>query len=151
MVDVDVEYLASASWDAGMPARLRWLRENDPVHWSEKDGLWLVTRFAVPRGIVGAVRRQPTQTVHAVEGVSFTLGKGEMLALVGESGCGKTTTARLVLRAIEPVRDRVGRIALVGEGWTNPPEWTTWLEIKDDYYVDQDYLKRLTVEAWPPT
>jgi cytochrome P450 family 142 subfamily A polypeptide 1 len=29
-----------------MPARLRWLRENDPVHWSEKDGLWLVTRFA---------------------------------------------------------------------------------------------------------
>jgi hypothetical protein len=55
-----------------------------------------------------------------------------------------------VLQAIEPVRDRVGRIALVGEGWTNPPEWTTWLEIKDDYYVDQDYLKKLAVEAWPP-
>jgi len=46
MVDVNVEYLASASWDAEMPARLRWLRENDPIHWSEKDGLWLVTRFA---------------------------------------------------------------------------------------------------------
>jgi len=46
MVDVDVEYLASASWNAEMPARLRWLRENDPIHWSEKDGLWLVTRFA---------------------------------------------------------------------------------------------------------
>ena len=46
MVDVDVEYLASASWDPEMPARLRWLRENDPIHWSEKDGLWLVTRFA---------------------------------------------------------------------------------------------------------
>jgi cytochrome P450 family 142 subfamily A polypeptide 1 len=46
MIDVDVEYQSSASWDARMPARLRWLRENDPVHWSEKDGLWLVTRFA---------------------------------------------------------------------------------------------------------
>jgi cytochrome P450 family 142 subfamily A polypeptide 1 len=46
MVDVNVEYLASASWDAAMPARLRWLRENDPIRWSEKDGLWLVSRFA---------------------------------------------------------------------------------------------------------
>jgi glycosyltransferase involved in cell wall biosynthesis len=55
-----------------------------------------------------------------------------------------------VLRAIEPVRDRLGRIALVGEGWTNPPEWTQWLEIKADYYVDQDYLRKLSVEALPP-
>ena len=55
-----------------------------------------------------------------------------------------------VLRAIEPVRDRMGRIALVGEGWTNPPEWTTWLEIKDDYYIDREYLEKLRVEAWPP-
>jgi cytochrome P450 family 142 subfamily A polypeptide 1 len=46
MIDVDVEYLSAASWDSRMPDRLRWLRENDPVHWSEKDGLWLVTRFA---------------------------------------------------------------------------------------------------------
>src|SRR5262249_33357940 len=46
MPEVDVEYLASASWDRRMPERLRWLRENDPVHWSGKDGLWLVTRFA---------------------------------------------------------------------------------------------------------
>jgi cytochrome P450 family 142 subfamily A polypeptide 1 len=45
-IDVDVEYLSSASWDAQMPARLRWLRTNDPVHWSKKDGLWLITRFA---------------------------------------------------------------------------------------------------------
>jgi cytochrome P450 family 142 subfamily A polypeptide 1 len=44
-MDVDVEYLASESWDGHMAARLRWLREHDPVHWSEKDGLWLVTKF----------------------------------------------------------------------------------------------------------
>jgi hypothetical protein len=55
-----------------------------------------------------------------------------------------------VLGAIEPVRDRVGRIGLVGEGWDNPPEWTTWLEIKDDYFVDRDYLKKLSVETLPP-
>jgi len=46
MVDVDVRYLESSSWDARMPERLRWLRENDPVHWSDADGLWIVTRFA---------------------------------------------------------------------------------------------------------
>jgi cytochrome P450 family 142 subfamily A polypeptide 1 len=46
MVDVNVEYLASASWDEAMPERLRWLRENDPIRWSEKDGLWLLSRFA---------------------------------------------------------------------------------------------------------
>jgi cytochrome P450 family 142 subfamily A polypeptide 1 len=44
-MDVDVPYLRSESWDADMPARLRWLRENDPVHWSEPDGLWLITKF----------------------------------------------------------------------------------------------------------
>jgi len=45
-VDVDVHYLASSSWDARMLERFRWLREHDPVHWSEADGLWLVTRYA---------------------------------------------------------------------------------------------------------
>jgi glycosyltransferase involved in cell wall biosynthesis len=54
-----------------------------------------------------------------------------------------------VLQAIEPVRDRVRRVVLVGEGWNNPPVWMTWLEIKDDYYVDQDYLRKLDVETSP--
>jgi cytochrome P450 family 142 subfamily A polypeptide 1 len=45
-VNVDVEYLASESWDAAMPERLRWLRENDPVRWSEPDRVWLVTKYA---------------------------------------------------------------------------------------------------------
>jgi cholest-4-en-3-one 26-monooxygenase len=44
-MDVDVSYLAPESWDEGMPQRLRWLRENDPVYWSEADGLWVATRF----------------------------------------------------------------------------------------------------------
>jgi glycosyltransferase involved in cell wall biosynthesis len=55
-----------------------------------------------------------------------------------------------VLQAMEAVRDRIGRVGLVGEGWDNPPEWTQWLEIRANYYVDQDYLKRLGVEVMPP-
>jgi oligopeptide/dipeptide ABC transporter ATP-binding protein len=62
----------------------------------------LVVRYPIPRGILGTLQRRPKVRVHAVEGVSFALHRGEMLALVGESGCGKTTTAQTVLRLLEP-------------------------------------------------
>jgi peptide/nickel transport system ATP-binding protein len=45
--------------------------------------------------------------VRAVDGVSFEIREGETLGLVGESGCGKTTTARCILRAIEPTRGQI--------------------------------------------
>jgi len=61
----------------------------------------LVTRFPVPRGFVGTIARHPKMTVHAVDGVSFSVRAGEMLALVGESGCGKTTTAQTVIRMVD--------------------------------------------------
>jgi len=55
-----------------------------------------------------------------------------------------------VLRALEPVRDRVGRVALVGEGWDGPPARLEGLEIRNDYNVDVNYLKKLRMEAMPP-
>jgi len=61
----------------------------------------LVASYPVGRGLVGAAKREPKLEVHAVDGVSFSLSRGEMLALVGESGCGKTSTAQSVLRLIE--------------------------------------------------
>jgi cytochrome P450 family 142 subfamily A polypeptide 1 len=45
-VDLNIEFLSADFWDDQMPARMRWLRENDPIHWSEKDQLWVVSRFA---------------------------------------------------------------------------------------------------------
>ena len=51
--------------------------------------------------------RRTVGHVRAVDGVSFDIYEGETLGLVGESGCGKTTTARCILRAIEPTRGQI--------------------------------------------
>ena len=53
------------------------------------------------------VERKPRQFVHAVDGVSFTIEKGRTLALVGESGCGKSTVARLLVGLYTPTQGEV--------------------------------------------
>ncbi len=72
----------------------------------------LTTRFPVRGGIFNRV----VGNIHAVEDVSFSLRSGETLALVGESGCGKSTTGRSILRLIEP---NAGSIKLGGTDLMN--------------------------------
>ena len=50
------------------------------------------------------IERKPRTLLHAVDGVSFEIEKGKTLALVGESGCGKSTVARLLVGLYEPTR-----------------------------------------------
>ena len=71
----------------------------------------LTTRFPIKKGLF----RRTVAWVHAVEDVSFSLEAGQTMGLIGESGCGKSTIARTILRLVEPL---AGRVELTGTDLT---------------------------------
>src|SRR5262245_15485883 len=81
----------------------------------------LVKQFAIKGGLFSRHRDR----VHAVDHVSFDIAAGETLGLVGESGCGKSTTGRCILRLIEPTAGEV------------------WFEGKNVTQLDRNALRSL--------
>ena len=84
--------------------------DDDPLYRVED----LVKYFPVKAGWL----KRTVAEVQAVDHVSFTIGRGETVGLVGESGCGKTTTGRLLLRLVEPTS---GRLVFDGKDITHLP------------------------------
>lgn len=66
--------------------------------------------FPVKRGITDIIMGRPRLYVKATDGVSFDIKRGEVFALAGESGCGKTTTGKMVLRLLKPTAGTIGYI-----------------------------------------
>jgi glutathione transport system ATP-binding protein len=91
----------------------------------------LVTRFTIRRGILG----RPAGRIHAVEHVSLTIQPGETLGLVGESGCGKSTAGRSIIRLEQP---ESGRILLGGTDVTTLNGERDALLRRSVQYVFQD-------------
>ncbi|NJE62595.1 ATP-binding cassette domain-containing protein, partial [Thermococcus sp. 21S7] len=72
--------------------------------------------FPIKKGFIDTIKGAPQKKVHAVDGISFEIYKQQVFALVGESGCGKSTTGKLIVKLLEPTD---GRIHLEGKDVTN--------------------------------
>ena len=92
---------------AGSARHLSAIRPGHPVLEARE----LVVQFRGRRTLTDMVQGRPPSVVTAVDGLNLTVNSGELLALVGESGCGKTTTASAIL-GLQSVRS--GRIRLLG-------------------------------------
>ncbi|MEM1646661.1 MAG: dipeptide/oligopeptide/nickel ABC transporter ATP-binding protein, partial [Ignisphaera sp.] len=64
--------------------------------------------FSLRRGFKDLITVAPPKYVKAVDGISFAINEGEVFALVGESGCGKTTTGRAIIRLVDPTYGTIG-------------------------------------------
>ncbi len=125
--EVDVCFLSAESWDERMPARTRWLREHDPVHWSERDRVWLVSRF---EDVVRVSKNQALFTsAHGVRAATpFKIGlideaeprHGQLRSLINRGFTPRMVKKlqldfeRITTRAIDAVAPR-GECDFVGE------------------------------------
>ena len=111
----------------------------------------LEVAYPISRGIVGTLRRGEEQAVRAVDGVSFSVAAGELVALVGESGCGKTTTAHAIMRLVDPsagsVRFRGRDLSGLSQRALRPVRREMQIIFQDPYEsLDPRFRVRQTVE-----
>jgi cytochrome P450 family 142 subfamily A polypeptide 1 len=94
-IDVNVDFLDAQVWDETMRDRMRWLRENDPVHWSERSRLWVITKFED----VSYVSKNPQIFC---SGGGVRPGSAVKLPLIDEDEPRHTQLRRLINRGFTP-------------------------------------------------
>src|SRR5690606_19186868 len=99
------------------PHVIYWIRREIAMT-VQKTELVKVERLKKYFKLSGKSRRKPEQVVKAVDDLSFSIFEGETLGIVGESGCGKSTMGRLILRLLEPTE---GEIYFEGQEMTKIP------------------------------
>jgi len=109
----------------------------------------LTKHYPVVKGVFG----RTTGQVHAVDDVSFTIGEGETLGLVGESGCGKSTTGRAILRLVDvtsgSVEWRGKRIDALGEAEVRPFRRELQAVFQDPYSSLNPRMRAADIVAEP--
>jgi len=100
----------------------------------------LITRFPVKKGLIQKV----VANVHAVEDVSFTINAGQTVSLVGESGCGKSTVGRSILRLVEPTS---GEVIMEGKNVLELSPEEMRIERRDMQMIFQDPFASLNPQV----